>query len=316
MAQQSITLANYSDIQQLQSNMATIETTSTASKAYEIGEYLVYGGQLYIVTDAIALGDTLTIGTNIATTTIGSGKVNTTGDTMTGDLTIGKSDPRLYTKNPDIDMTEADNGVSVTTYNGIRNYDANGKDMGCIYSSATAAGLSRTGLWAYNYDTNGDLVGNNSFTVQVTKAGDLTYSMASPANFCTAIGVGARIYKEVGSSGTMAIPSSTATALTNISMTAGTWLVIGQVAFQGGSSSNAGSYRRCHIGTSSTGTQIAAQAVPGTIAGNTQVQAIGIRVIASTQTTYLSCQQGSGADINVSKSGSWILAIKIGAQTT
>lgn len=54
------------------SNLATIEATSTASQAYAIGDYLVYNGQLYAVTAAIALGETLTVGTNISSTTVGT----------------------------------------------------------------------------------------------------------------------------------------------------------------------------------------------------------------------------------------------------
>lgn len=49
----------------LANNIATIETSSTASRAYSIGEHLIYGGQLYTVTAAIVSGGTLTVGTNI-----------------------------------------------------------------------------------------------------------------------------------------------------------------------------------------------------------------------------------------------------------
>lgn len=51
-------------------NIATIES-STASKAYSVGDYLVLNGQLYEVTTAIDSGDTLTVGTNISATTVG-----------------------------------------------------------------------------------------------------------------------------------------------------------------------------------------------------------------------------------------------------
>ena len=46
--------------------------SSTASQAYAIGDYLVYNGQLYAVTAAIAIGETLTVGTNISSTTVGT----------------------------------------------------------------------------------------------------------------------------------------------------------------------------------------------------------------------------------------------------
>jgi len=53
-------------------NLAPVETTSTASQAYAVNSFLVYGGQLYRVTAAIAQGDTLTVGTNIAAADVGT----------------------------------------------------------------------------------------------------------------------------------------------------------------------------------------------------------------------------------------------------
>lgn len=46
-------------------DLATVEPTATASKAYATNEYLVYNGQLYKVTSAIASGGTITPGTNV-----------------------------------------------------------------------------------------------------------------------------------------------------------------------------------------------------------------------------------------------------------
>lgn len=54
------------------SNLATIESSTTASQAYSEGDYLVLNGQLYEVTTAISSGETLTVGTNISATTVGS----------------------------------------------------------------------------------------------------------------------------------------------------------------------------------------------------------------------------------------------------
>ena len=54
------------------STLATVESTSTASKAYTVGSYLVYNGILYRVTAAISAGHTLTPGTNISATNAGA----------------------------------------------------------------------------------------------------------------------------------------------------------------------------------------------------------------------------------------------------
>ena len=60
---------------------ASIEIGETASKAYNVDDFLVKDGALYKVTKAIAQGDALTVGTNIVITTVGgelSGKSNST----------------------------------------------------------------------------------------------------------------------------------------------------------------------------------------------------------------------------------------------
>lgn len=54
------------------SNLATIESSTTASQAYSTGDYLVLNGQLYKVTADVVSGETLVIGTNIEATTAGT----------------------------------------------------------------------------------------------------------------------------------------------------------------------------------------------------------------------------------------------------
>ena len=50
--------------------IADTEKTTTASKNYAVGDYLIYNNQLYKVTSAIASGATITVGTNVTATTI------------------------------------------------------------------------------------------------------------------------------------------------------------------------------------------------------------------------------------------------------
>lgn len=72
------TLSNQSDLNNAlgakanASTLATVESSSTASKAYSVGSYLVYNGILYRVTAAISSGQTLTPGTNITATNAGA----------------------------------------------------------------------------------------------------------------------------------------------------------------------------------------------------------------------------------------------------
>ena len=58
------------DVTDTQGMLATVEPTSTASKAYSVGDLLVYGGKLYKVTSQIASGATIIPGSNVEQTTV------------------------------------------------------------------------------------------------------------------------------------------------------------------------------------------------------------------------------------------------------
>lgn len=53
-------------------DFASVEYTNKASKAYAVGEYLMLDSKLYRVTAAISQNDTITVGTNVIATTVGS----------------------------------------------------------------------------------------------------------------------------------------------------------------------------------------------------------------------------------------------------
>jgi len=62
------------------SSITTVEATSTASKAYAVGDLLIYNDTLYRVTSAISAGGTITPGTNVTVTDVETqlnGKQNT-----------------------------------------------------------------------------------------------------------------------------------------------------------------------------------------------------------------------------------------------
>lgn len=57
---------------QLATAIGGIETTSTATSAYEEGQFIVWNNALYKVTAAIAIGDTLSVSTNLKATNVAS----------------------------------------------------------------------------------------------------------------------------------------------------------------------------------------------------------------------------------------------------
>lgn len=56
----------------LAQDLATVESSSSASRSYAVGEYLVYNGLLYKVTSAIASGGTISPGSNCTATNAGA----------------------------------------------------------------------------------------------------------------------------------------------------------------------------------------------------------------------------------------------------
>lgn len=65
-------------ISDLLGDFATVESSTTASQAYAVGDFLVLNQKLYKVTTAISSGGTITVGTNVTQTTVGAEVKNRT----------------------------------------------------------------------------------------------------------------------------------------------------------------------------------------------------------------------------------------------
>lgn len=70
------------ELDEIREETAVIESSSTSSHAYAVGKFLTYNGILYRVTSAIAVGDTLTPGTNITATNVGD-QIKSLNDSLT-----------------------------------------------------------------------------------------------------------------------------------------------------------------------------------------------------------------------------------------
>lgn len=70
------------ELNEIREETAVIESSSTSSHAYAVGKFLTYNGILYRVTTAIAIGDTLTPGTNITATNVGD-QLKSLNDSLT-----------------------------------------------------------------------------------------------------------------------------------------------------------------------------------------------------------------------------------------
>lgn len=113
-------------------NMATIESGTTASKAYAVGDYMVRNGQLYKVTAAIASGGTITVGTNVTAAAaaddiagignkIGNTAMGTTATTITGAIKEHETDignMALDTTATDLTGAINEHEADISTLNG------------------------------------------------------------------------------------------------------------------------------------------------------------------------------------------------------
>lgn len=68
-------------------SLAPIESTSTASRNYSVGQQFVYNGLLYEATSAIASGGTITPGTNCARTTVAE-ELSALNDSLIKSVTV------------------------------------------------------------------------------------------------------------------------------------------------------------------------------------------------------------------------------------
>lgn len=68
-------------------DIATVEPTNTASRAYSVGELVYVDGNLYKVITAISIGSTFTVGTNIQSTNVSQATNKVTTGTLTLSVT-------------------------------------------------------------------------------------------------------------------------------------------------------------------------------------------------------------------------------------
>lgn len=105
--------SNTTAISQYAADMASVETTTSASKAYSIGEYLMLAGQLYKVTAAIASGGTLEVGTNITAVNLGD-QLKSLNDSLTYKFTNVTGFARVSVNIGTVTINNGSNILNVT----------------------------------------------------------------------------------------------------------------------------------------------------------------------------------------------------------
>ena len=136
-------------------------------------------------------------------------KVNRSGDTMTGNLTM---------KDTGVDASKANNGVSSTHYPTTNSIQDNSNRILTRNEAIISSDGNIAAYWyVRNYNTSGGQVAQKGIQMTMNKSGNVTYSVGDPANFRSAIGAGT-ISKvqangtDVASSGTANIPAASTSA--------------------------------------------------------------------------------------------------------
>ena len=98
-------------------NIATLESSSTATQSYEIGDYIIYNGTLYKVTAAIAVGGTITIGSNVTPVTVSSElkSINSSISVLPSTLSDFVISDDQATPTSEVDFSSADTTLDPTT---------------------------------------------------------------------------------------------------------------------------------------------------------------------------------------------------------
>ena len=149
-----------------------------------------------------------------------SGKVSKSGDTMSGNLTIGDSSPGVVGINSAMDVT--DSSYTRTNSTGFRLQDKNGKNVAIVSDRYLANGS--TGLWLTGWKTvNGSNFSNN-LSLYVDKNGNRVVDL-SPAPWRSALELGEIVYGS-NTTGNVSIPNGTATEFSSLTLTTGVWVVV------------------------------------------------------------------------------------------
>ena len=152
-------------------NIAPVEMSSTSANAYAVGDMLIYNGQLYDVISAIAVGNTLTVGTNIQASKV-SAKIKEINTKLSdyawtpvfyfGTQTTAPSYTRDGAK-----ICKSGNMVTYTcrinvsaSGNGSQLRITNNTDTLPFKPTSYAAGILKTpsGLFSVGVNTNGDYI--------------------------------------------------------------------------------------------------------------------------------------------------------------
>ena len=224
--------------------------------------------------------------------------VSKSGDTMTGDLNTTASFANKY-NGVEVDNSSTNHVSSNTQLTSVEFKDKNDFVYSGLNTTLSSNGLIETWLNVKNKKTDGSVV-NNYIDLLVAKDGTMSYDVAAPAAFRSAIGIGSYVAQALSQYVTCNDNTYT-TIMSGISLAKGTWVICVGV---GWAYSGTGS-RRIFVTDSATSNSNIRQLIDTSFAA-TENQQLGIsnnvsQVIEFTSdvTLYVKAYQHSGAALNV-----------------
>jgi hypothetical protein len=128
--------------------------------------------------------------------------VSKSGDTMSGNLTVEKSNGEFVSKNPNVTInTTANNGVTSSQIEGVIVKDSADNNVARFLAFQETNGDVIAQIAAFNKKTDGTAT-NNYINATIKKDGTSSYTISNPAAFRSAIGANGISITEVNVSGT------------------------------------------------------------------------------------------------------------------
>ena len=227
---------------------------------------------------------------------LSTNKVDKTGDTMSGLLTINKSETNLRFKNPILDINE--NPLS-STYYGLEYSDKNGERIAVIEASKLTTG--DTGIRIASKNNNIE----NSLYLGVKSNDEPTMWVSNPTLWRDALGID--LTNDGVNPSAVSVADNTWTSIANNTFSSGRYILCFTVQFN----SNATGHRRAVLSTTANSesnigiiSTCSSQAVNGTV---TLLNGFfPLYVTSNNYTIYLNVLQNSGGNLNATGRLYWI----------
>ena len=183
--------------------LAGSASATTATESAKKSSGLTYNPS----TSVLSMSGTPSGNTDVVTKAYADGKVDKTGDTMTGDLNINSNNARTKYINPNMTLdTSANNGLSSDSGYGAYFTDKNGNAVGDVSMTTRSNGRNYAQLMARNKKTDGTSVANY-IDVIADKDGSSSYYVSNPAAFRSAIDTDYKYWNEFTKTA-LSLPSS------------------------------------------------------------------------------------------------------------